>query len=145
MFFVLSSFLLTLPFIMKGPSPIHEFLDDLCSSAVPQDLSALFLVSSDGAYYKFAFMEGVYIKNPIGVPFYLSVKDFIEHLSLTQGKGVTWSILAEFRYYFILPALALVYAIIFRNKLIPSITLTVILLILMIPSVSSFVFGKETL
>ena len=60
----------------------------------------------------------------------LSYRDFFEQLLLIQGKGVTWSILVEFSYYFILPVLALTYSLVLKNKLLPSIVLTIILIII---------------
>ena len=50
-----------------------------------------------------------------GIPFYLTPVEFLKHVFLQQGKGVTWSILVEFRYYFVLPVLAYVYAVLFRG------------------------------
>ena len=65
----------------------------------------------------------------IGIPFALSLNEFIEHILLIRGKGVTWSILVEFRFYFVLPVLALIYSVLFKNKLLPSIILTLILIL----------------
>ena len=44
-------------------------------------------------------------KEGVGLPFNLTVSDFFKHLFLLEGKGVTWSIAVEFKFYFVLPAI----------------------------------------
>jgi peptidoglycan/LPS O-acetylase OafA/YrhL len=44
----------------------------------------------------------------IGMPFGLDWHSFFSHFTLQEGKGVTWSIAVEFKFYFILPVLVLV-------------------------------------
>jgi peptidoglycan/LPS O-acetylase OafA/YrhL len=50
-------------------------------------------------------------------------------LLLQQGKGVTWAILVEFRYYFVIPILAFIYSFLLKNRVIPSALLTIILIV----------------
>jgi peptidoglycan/LPS O-acetylase OafA/YrhL len=130
LFFVLSSFLLTFPFIKKGKAGKKK--DFLLNYAIRRfmriyPLYFLYLlcglITSSILWKIFAWDE------PIGIPFVLSFQEFVQHAILNQGKSVTWSILVEFRYYFVLPFLALTYSVIFKNKLIPSIALTVGLII----------------
>jgi len=130
LFFVLSSFLLTLPFLKKGDAAINkEFLLNYSFRRFFR-VYPLYIL-----YLLLAFVTSVTLwkifklAQPVGIPFTLSFKEFLEHLALIQGKGVTWSILVEFRYYFILPVLALTYSVILKNKIIPSILLTLVLII----------------
>ena len=129
LFFVLSSFLLTLPFIKKGENAQNKtFLLNYLFRRFFRIYPLYFL------YLLLALVTSLTIwklfdhHTPVGIPFVLSFNEFLEHLFLLQGKGVTWSILVEFRYYFILPILALTYSVIFKNKILPSITLTVLLI-----------------
>jgi peptidoglycan/LPS O-acetylase OafA/YrhL len=131
LFFVLSSFLLTLQFIRKGPEAKNKnFLINYFFRRFIRiyPLYSLYLLL--GLITSLVLWKIFDFDKPVGIPFFLSFKDFLEHLLLMQGKGLTWTIIVEFRYYCILPILALTYSIIFKNKLIPSIALTVTLIIL---------------
>ncbi len=131
LFFVLSSFLLTLPFLRKGVGATNKhflfnYLGRRFFRVYPLYLIYLLL----GLITTLVLWKIIKSAIPIGVPFTLSIKDFFKHLLLIQGQGVTWSISVEFRYYFILPILALTYSVVLRNKLLPSIILTIGLILL---------------
>ena len=66
----------------------------------------------------------------VGIPFNLSINEFIKHLLLIQGKGVTWSILVEFRFYFVLPVFAFILSVLLNNKPLPTVACTVFLIAL---------------
>jgi peptidoglycan/LPS O-acetylase OafA/YrhL len=131
LFFVLSSFLLTLQFIRKGAEAknkkflINYFLRRFFRIYPLYSLYLLLVLINSLVLWKIFNLN-----EPIGIPFVLSVEEFFKQLLLIQGKGLTWSILVEFRYYLFIPILALTYSIIFKNKLSPSILLTVTLAIL---------------
>ena len=42
-----------------------------------------------------------------GIPFRIYTDELMEHLTLQQGKSVLWSVPVEFKYYFLLPVVAL--------------------------------------
>jgi len=125
LFFVLSAFLLTLPFLKRGkdaanPGFLANYALRRFTRIYPLYVLYLFLSLVTTAVLWKIFD----LKRPFGIPFPLSFNGFIDHIFLMQGRGVTWSILVEFRFYFFIPLLALTYSIIFRNRLLPSIALT---------------------
>lgn len=131
LFFVLSSFLLTLPFLKKGVSAKRKnFLMNYSVRRFLRIYPLYFFYLLLALISSLVLWKIVGFDKPIGFPFTLSFNDFYEQLLLIQGKGVTWSILVEFRYYFILPILALTYAVVFKNSLLPSVILTIGLIIL---------------
>ena len=105
LFFLLSSFLLSIPLIEKG-----KRLFDLSFMSVYWQrrffriyplyvLYLLLAVASSKAY------EIILERHGEGLPFFLDWNGLFEHLTLQEGKGVTWSIAVEFKFYFILPIL----------------------------------------
>ncbi|VAW65699.1 hypothetical protein MNBD_GAMMA09-3265 [hydrothermal vent metagenome] len=128
LFFILSSFLLTYPFLIKKENAISKkYLFNYFLRRFFR-IFPLYLV-----YLLLALFSTIIFKNignfnkPIGVPFPLNLTDFTQHILLQQGKGVTWSIMVEFRYYFILPFLGILFSILLKNKILPCL-LTVIIL-----------------
>lgn len=131
LFFVLSSFLLTLPFIKKGGDSISKsFLLNYLMRRFFRIYPLYFLYLLLGLLTSLLLWKIFGLNRPIGIPFYISPKDLFEQLLLTQGRGVTWSILVEFRFYFILPVLALTYSVVLKRNLLLSIELTVALIFL---------------
>jgi len=123
--------LLTLPFIKQGAgAKSKKFIINYSFRRFFRiyPLYSLYLLL--GLITSIALWKIVGLDKPLGYPFVLSLKGFFEHLLLIQGKGVTWTILVEFRYYFVLPILALTYSVILKNKLFPSVALTISLIIL---------------
>lgn len=120
LFFILSSFLLTYPFLLKAEKAFEK--NALINFTVRRffRIYPLFV-----AYLLFAFASSFAVghflgKAESGIPFYLTLSDFIQHVFLQEGKGVTWSILVEFRYYFVLPLMGYLFAILLRGKLLLS-------------------------
>lgn len=112
LFFLLSSFLLTLPLLRKG----KEVLSFPVMSHYWQrrffriyPLYTLYLLLGVISTLVITAALG---KSGVGIPFGLDWTGFIDHLALLDGKGVTWSIAVEFKFYFILPffVLAIVFA-----------------------------------
>ncbi len=131
LFFILSSFLLTYPFIRKGhEAATPNFLANYGLRRFLRIYPVYFLYLLLGLITTSLMAKIVPSDSPIGIPFELNVQEFIAHLFLLQGKEVTWSILVEFRYYFVLPLLALMYALVLKNHLGLSIIVTLILIFL---------------
>lgn len=130
LFFALSAFLLSLPFIKKGAEALDKnFLLNFLIRRFFRIYPLYFFYLLTGLVTSLVLWETFDLERLEGF-LSLSFKDFFEHLLLMQAKGVTWSILVEFRYYFLLPILALIYSVVFKNRLLPSIGLTVGLIIL---------------
>ena len=102
LFFVLSAFLLTLPFLEGGAgafkkAPLINYFIRRFFRIYP--LYIVFLI--------FCYFTGGYLwillglPEPLGIPYVLSLKQIYEHIFLIEGVGVSWSILVEFRFYFI--------------------------------------------
>ena len=107
LFFLLSSFLLTLSLLRKG----RKIFTYPCISHYWQrrffriyPLYTLYLLLAVVSSWVVTIFIG---ENGIPIPFYLNLKGFIGHIFLLRGRGVTWSIAVEFKLYFILPILAL--------------------------------------
>ena len=103
LFFLLSSFLLTLPLLRKG----KEVLSVPVMSHYWQrrffriyPLYTLYLLLGVVSTLVITSTLG---KSGVGIPFGLNWAGFINHLLLFEGKGVTWSIAVEFKFYFTLP------------------------------------------
>lgn len=103
LFFLLSSFLLTLPLLKKG----REVLSFPVMSHYWQrrffriyPLYTIYLLLAVVSTWTIVTLFG---KTGVGIPFVLDWYGFFNHLTLQEGKGVTWSIAVEFKFYFILP------------------------------------------
>jgi peptidoglycan/LPS O-acetylase OafA/YrhL len=124
----LSAFLLTLPFIKEGRAAwSKDFLLSYAFRRFFRIYPLYFVFLLCGLVTSLVVWKVMDLDEPVGIPFTLSIREFFDHLLLIRGKGLTWSIIVEFRYYFVLPLAALTYSIIFKNKLLPSILLTVAL------------------
>ena len=131
LFFVLSSFLLTLQFIRNLEKGINiNYLINYFFRRFWRIYPIYILFLSFALITSLTLWKILNWEQPSGIPFILSISEFYQQLILAEGRGVTWSILVEFRYYFILPVIALTYFVIFKNKLFPSAILTTILIII---------------
>lgn len=147
LFFVLSSFLLTYPFVREGAgATASTFLQNYALRRFLR-IYPLF-----GLYLLLALISTVVPWKqispllPAGIPFELDFAGFIEHLLLIDGKGVTWSIAVEFKYYFVLPIVGLSYSTLLKNRLLPAAALTMALILvaqLMWPASESVVNDKR--
>jgi peptidoglycan/LPS O-acetylase OafA/YrhL len=132
LFFVLSSFLLTYPFVSKAmasftaPALANYFWRRVLR-VYPLYILYLLLALATTPFIAQLIPEGTKSTsgNEPGIPFLLTPWEFLEQLVLVKGKGLTWSILVEFKFYFLLPILALMYVWAFQRKLWPSAILTV--------------------
>ena len=126
LFFLLSSFLLTYPFIARQSGTfsfgnLSNYFFRRVLRVYP--LYILYLLCALATTPLLARLRPSV--EPRGVPFALNAGEFLAHLALLQGKGVTWSILVEFKFYFLLPILALVYVQLFRRNLWLSLLFTI--------------------
>jgi peptidoglycan/LPS O-acetylase OafA/YrhL len=126
LFFVLSSFLLTYPFLAKGEKAFtKDFLINYFIRRFFRIYPLYFLYLLTKLIATMVVFKAMSIARPIDSPFTLTFQEFINHLLLLQGKGVTWSIMVEFRFYFLLPLIAFCFSTILKKKLIPSFLFTI--------------------
>lgn len=107
LFFLLSSFLLTLPLIQYG----KKILTYSVMSAYWQ--RRFFRIYPLYTCYLLVALVSSWLTTRIfgvsfGQPFDLDLAGFMRHLFLQESKGLTWSIAVEFKFYFVLPVLVLV-------------------------------------
>lgn len=127
LFFILSSYLLTRPFI----DAVHRKLSSkyMLNYAMRRILRIFPLYV---LYLLLAVLTTLYFDLNIAekarrIPFRLNWTGFWQHLFLQEGKGVTWSIPVEFKYYFILPFVAFLYAKIIPYHYVGATFLTLVL------------------
>ncbi len=135
LFFLLSSFLLTLPLLRKGMkiltfSVMSHYWQRRFFRVYP--LYILYLLLGIISTWVIATFFG---QSGVGIPFSLDWHGFINHISLSEGKGVTWSIAVEFKFYFILPILVL--AIVFVRSYGSGSTVLLFILLLFLTQVIS--------
>lgn len=110
LFFILSSFLLTLPLLAKGKAifsapEISRYWQRRFFRVFP--LYTVYLLAGLVSTY---FLTNYFDKPDLGIPFVLSFEEFLRQMTLQAGKSVTWSIAVEFKFYFLLPFIALALA-----------------------------------
>jgi len=129
LFFILSSFLLTRPFVSADARDFNkDFFMSYFFRRFTRIYPLYFLYLLLGLVTTMISIIIFKLDRPMGVPFVLSPADFFEHLLLMQGWGVTWSVVVEFHYYLILPILALTHSVILKNKWHLSLLLTITLI-----------------
>jgi len=116
LFFILSSFLLTLPLLTLGKNIFSKQQISYYWSRRFFRIYPLYFL-----YLLLALLSSVLINNIFGpktwaIPFQLSLVEFGQHIFLQSGKSVTWSIAVEFKYYFILPFIALLLSAVLHNN-----------------------------
>jgi peptidoglycan/LPS O-acetylase OafA/YrhL len=105
LFFLLSAFLLTLALLRKSrsllsaPVMINYWLRRFLR------IYPLYIL-----YLLFAVVCTKYVDPSKPIIFALDVDGFMNHLLLQEGKDVTWSIAVEFKFYFVLPVLTLLFS-----------------------------------
>ncbi len=125
LFFVLSSFLLTHPFLAKGSQAFgKDFLINYFMRRFFRIYPLYFVYLLLKLIATMFLFKAMAIPKPADSPFTLTFHEFIKHLMLLQGKGVTWSIMVEFRFYFLLPLIAFCLCIILKNRVLPGFLFT---------------------
>tara|TARA_R110001583_G_scaffold185149_1_gene345099 strand:+ start:3534 stop:4580 length:1047 start_codon:yes stop_codon:yes gene_type:complete len=130
LFFLLSAFLLTLPLLRQGNKIFtRQFMSHYWQRRFFRiyPLFALYLlIALVSSYILLTFLD----KKNIGLPFHLDLQSFFSHLFLQEGKGVTWSIAVEFKFYFILPFFAYLFYIIQAKSIKYSVIIVCVALVL---------------
>ena len=130
LFFILSSFLLTLPLLHQGSSIFTAKLMSYYWSRRFFRVYPLYVIYlAVGLISSFA-IDAIFGPKEWAIPFRLDIFEFIEHLLLQAGKSVTWSVAVEFKYYFVLPVLAYFYAVTLKCQLLPALLLSLLLMFL---------------
>jgi peptidoglycan/LPS O-acetylase OafA/YrhL len=106
LFFLLSSFLLTLQLLQLGdallaPRNMLRYWQRRVLRIYP--LFTLYLLLAVASTWVLANQLD---NADSGIPFALDWQGLLAHLTLQEGKGVTWSIAVEFKFYFLLPLAA---------------------------------------
>lgn len=109
LFFVLSAFLLTRPFLLHPTKDLYD------RNTWIHYFARRFL----RIFPLYSFMLVVsYLSTTftgLGIPFSISGAELISHLFLQAGKSILWSIPPEFVFYFFLPLVALTFIAVKRN------------------------------
>lgn len=129
LFFVLSSFLLTYPFIAKGAAACDRaYLANYAFRRFMRIYPLYFAYLGIGFVSTWLSSAITHGQRIVGIPFALSGDEFLGHLLLQQGKGVTWSIAVEFHYYFLLPLVAYLFSLVVRRRVLPTLLITAALI-----------------
>jgi peptidoglycan/LPS O-acetylase OafA/YrhL len=115
LFFVLSSFLLSLPFVIKNPKLLSKsvwgnYLFRRLFRIFPMYLLIVLT-------FYFVSLSGFLGEN---ATLYFDGADLIRHILLLDGKAYLWTIQVETKFYMLLPVFILLYAYIFRKGLLPT-------------------------
>jgi peptidoglycan/LPS O-acetylase OafA/YrhL len=130
LFFTLSAFLLTYPFIalVEKAFSIRALANYFLRRFLRiYPLLLLYLLLALGTTQLFS---ALHLFPKTGIPFSLTPAGFLRSLFQLEGRGVTWSILVEFKYYFLLPVMAVLFGVVFRRRVLPALASTVALIIL---------------
>jgi peptidoglycan/LPS O-acetylase OafA/YrhL len=114
LFFVLSSFLLTLP-LLKETTDIYN--GRLWLNYAVRRFFRIYPLFVLAVLIKLYLLSAHY---DFEVPDSYLVKEFFLHLTLQKGRGVLWTIAVEFKFYFILPFIALLFVRVLRRSLLLS-------------------------
>ncbi|TCI04449.1 acyltransferase [Corallincola luteus] len=120
LFFMLSAFLLTYPFIASEAKSLSRF--KLANYFVRRfcriyPLYFLYLLAAVISTALIAWW--LEPDKPFGIPLSMDWVGMWRHLTLQEGKGVTWSIAVEFQFYFVLPIVVAVWVLAFNKRLGP--------------------------
>lgn len=121
LFFVLSAFLLSLPFFVKDP---RSFTSRFWANYVSRRFLRVFPLFAIVLFASFLLTNA-----GVPLPYSIGGRELIAHLFLQEGKSVLWSIPVEFKYYAVLPVVALGIALLLRKRLLPSVFLTFLLVV----------------
>ncbi len=119
LFFVLSAFLLTQPFLVREDAARKTFLLNYAVRRFLRIYPLYLLYLSLGLVTTHFVLFWPGIRRRVTMPFSLDLQEFGQHLILAAGKEIAWSIPVEFKYYFVLPVLALVYSKLLKGRIVP--------------------------
>lgn len=129
LFFILSSFLLSLQFLRFDHQKItnKHFWLRYCERRILRIWPLYIFILIFSFLTVFALNSTLGIDN--GWPYTIHLHDLWMHLTLREGFSVLWSIPVEFKYYLILPFIAILNSLILKNNTILT-TITTVILIL---------------
>lgn len=127
LFFVLSAFLLTLPFLTNSRERImsKQFWRHYAIRRVLRIWPLYILVLTISAVT--SYTASVYSWPFVGLPYQMSPGVFFDHLTLQRGDWVLWSIPVEFKFYFILPIVALFFVFVLNKRWLPIVIVSAVL------------------
>ena len=128
LFFVLSAFLLTGQFLSKTFAVSfsrYELLNYFFRRFLR--IYPLYIMVLMVSWLTTRFLSS-YLRGS-GFPYSITAPEFLRHLLLWQGKSVLWSVPVEFKYYFLLPVIALGFFLLRKRTwlLVGSTTITAVL------------------
>lgn len=109
LFFVLSAFLLTRPFLERSRSYLRD--RRFWANYFLRRFLRIFPLYS--FILVLSLVVGSYFQLPY--PFPINFDELVNHLLLLEGKNALWTIPVEFSYYFLLPVVALLFIGVKRN------------------------------
>lgn len=124
LFFVLSSFLLTLPIVNRKST--HFWDKDIWLRYFNRRLFRIFPLFSLVLFLNFCFS----LATNVTLITTFSFTNFVRHITLIEGKSIFWTIPVEFKYYFVLPIVGFVFVSILKRKTIPVVIFIVVLIYL---------------
>ncbi len=116
-FFILSAFLLTRPFPSTGKDALTAGYISWYAMRRFLRIFPLYLVYLSGALVMTHVLDAGEETRVHAWPWPLDLNGYLAHLLLQEGRGITWSIPVEFRYYFVLPFVSTGFAILLKNRL----------------------------
>jgi len=129
LFFVLSAFLLTSPFLRRHEDMSHKkVLLNYGFRRVMRIYPLYVIYLLAGLISTLYLWKIAHLDHPFGLPFLLSVQEFFQLLFLQDAKGVEWSVLVEFKFYFVLPFIAYLYVGILKTNLLYCVLATMVLI-----------------
>lgn len=108
MFFVLSAFLLSRNIVLSRSNVFDPvFLQSFYVRRVMRiyPLFIVYLLLALATSFILVQMTG----QERGLPFYLTIPEFLEHMVVSKGYGVTWTLAVEIKYYLLLPFLTVLF------------------------------------
>ena len=118
LFFVLSSFLLTLPLVSRSKDQFRSV--SLWTRYAMRRffrIFPLYFIVLLFSYYCSSYIHPAYCV-PISMP------EFFDHIILMDGKKIFWTIPVEFKYYFALPIVAYLFVAVFKKRVVAAVVVT---------------------
>jgi peptidoglycan/LPS O-acetylase OafA/YrhL len=124
LFFVLSSFLLTLPMINRESTQFFNKGSWLRYFA--RRFFRIFPLFSIVLLLNFYF----YFTTKVALITPFSFESFLQHIVLIKGESIFWTIPVEFKYYFVLPIVGFAFTLILKRKIILVVAFVTVLICL---------------
>lgn len=106
LFFLLSAFLLTYPFLKPEKKLFSKAAMIRYWQRRTLRIYPLYITYLLAALVSTFLLDRMANIQGVGIPFPLTTTEFLKHITLLEGKSITWSIAVEFKFYFFLPLIA---------------------------------------